>query len=289
MDYVIHLAIVILLYAALTVSLDLLIGHTGIFSFAHAALYGIGAYATAILTVYAGWNWFPAMLAAVAVGVAVALLLGIPTLRLGGDYFILALFGFQSIVLTTIVNWEDLTNGSFGIRNIPRPSIGPLSFESGPGILLFVAAVVGFVMFVHWRFASSPMRAMLHAVRDDETVAGALGIDVLRAKVTVFAIAGGFAALTGALTAFYLRFVDVTSFSLFTMILLLAMVFVGGSRSLWGAMVGPAVLLLFPEIFRFVGQTSLPIAFIQQLLYGLLLVLLMLFRPEGLVGRLQRR
>ena len=105
----------------------------------------------------------------------------------------------------------------------------------------------------------------------------------------MFAIAGGFAALTGALTAFYLRFVDVTSFSLFTMILLLAMVFVGGSRSLWGAMVGPAVLLLFPEIFRFVGQTSLPIAFIQQLLYGLLLVLLMLFRPEGLVGRLQRR
>ena len=285
MEYAVHLAILILVYAALTVSLDLMVGHAGIFSFAHAAFFGIGAYATAVLTVYAGWNWFPALVAAVAIGAAVALLLGVPTLRLGGDYLILALFGFQSIVLTVIVNWEDVTNGPFGIRGIPRPALGALKFDSGLAMLAFTAAVVGFVFWVHWRFVSSPMRSMLHAVRDDETVAQALGINALRAKVTVFVIGSGFAALAGGLLAFYLRFVDVNSFSLFSMILLLAMVFVGGSRSLAGALVGPALLLLFPELFRFVGETRLPIAYIQQALYGLLLIVLMLYRPEGLVGR----
>jgi branched-chain amino acid transport system permease protein len=285
MDYAVHLLIVILLYVALTVSLDLMVGHTGIFSFAHAAFYGIGAYATAILTVYAGWNWLPALLAAVALGALISLLIGIPTLRLGGDYLILALFGFQSIVLTVITNWEEVTNGPFGIRGVPRPSFGPLKLESSAAILAFIAAVVALVLWLHWRFVSSPMRRMLHAVRDDETVAQALGIDAVRAKVTVFVLGGAFAALAGGLTAFYLRFVDVNSFSLFTMILLLAMVFVGGSRSLLGALVGPALLLLFPEAFRFFGETNLPIAYIQQALYGLLLIVLMLYRPEGLAGR----
>jgi branched-chain amino acid transport system permease protein len=285
MEYAVHLAVMILIYAALAVSLDLMVGHAGIFSFAHAAFYGIGAYATAILTVYAGWNWFPALLAAVAIGALIALLLGIPTLRLGGDYLILALFGFQSIVLTVIVNWEEVTNGPFGIRGIPRPSLGALKFDSGPAILAFTAAVVGSLFWAHWRFVSSPMRRMLHAIRDDETVAQSLGINALRAKLTVFVLGGACAALAGGLLAFYLRFVDVNSFSLFTMILLLAMVFVGGSRSLLGAIVGPVLLLLFPEMFRFVGETRLPIAYIQQALYGLLLVVLMLYRPEGLAGR----
>lgn len=288
MDYAYHLLVIILLYVGLTISLDLLIGHTGILSFGHAALYGIGAYTTAILTVSAGWHWLPAMLAAMLVGIVVAALIGIPTLRLGGDYFILALFGFQLIVITIILNWESLTNGPFGIRGIPRPSFGAVQVQSGLGILLFTAAVTALIVFVHWRFVSAPLRAKLHAIRHDETVAMALGIDVVRTKVVVFALAGGFAALTGSLLAFYLRFVDVNSFTLFTMILLWAMVFVGGTRTIAGAVVGPVILVLFPEIFRFIGGQGWDIANIQQALYGLLLVLLMLFRPEGLAGKRRR-
>jgi branched-chain amino acid transport system permease protein len=285
MDYAEHLLIVIMLYGAMTVSLDLMIGHTGILSFGHAAFYGIGAYATAILTVYAGWNWFPAMLAAIAVGGVSAALVGIPTLRLGGDYFILALFGFQSIVTDVIFNAEPLTNGPFGIRGIPRPAFGPYPVQSGLGILLFIAACVLIVFFIHWRFVTSPMKAMMHAVRDDEEVAMALGIDVVRTKIVVFAIGGAVAAFAGVLAAFYFRFISVSNFTLFTMILLWAMVFVGGSCSLWGAIVGPAILVLFPEIFRFVGGAGWDIANIQEALYGLLLVVLMLYRPQGLVGR----
>jgi len=285
MDYAYHLLVVILLYVALTISLDLLIGHTGILSFGHAAFYGIGAYTTAILTVSAGWHWLPAMIAATLMGALVAALIGILTLRLGGDYFILALFGFQLIVITVILNWESLTNGPFGIRGIPRPSIGPYEVQSGLGVLLFIAAVTALIVLVHWRFVSAPMKSKLHAIRHDETVAMALGIDVVRTKVVVFALAGGFAGLTGSLVAFYLRFIDVNSFTLSTMILLWAMVFIGGTRSILGAIVGPVILVLFPEIFRFVGEQRWDVPNIQQALYGLLLVLLMLFRPEGVAGK----
>lgn len=285
MDYVLHLLIVICIYVSLTVSLDLLIGHAGILSFGHAAFFGIGAYTTAILCVFAGWGWLPSMISAFVVGLVIAGLVGIPTLRLGGDYFILALFGFQSIVITVIVNWEDLTNGPFGIRNVPRPSFGSYELKSNLELLVFAAAVTLIIVGIHWRFARAPMKAVLNAIRDDEIVAMALGINVVRTKIVIFALGGGFAAVAGAIYAFYLRFVDVSSFTLSTIILLWAMVFVGGSRSIVGAILGPVILLLFPEIFRFVGDTGLNIAYVQEVLYGLLLVLLMLFRPEGVIGR----
>jgi branched-chain amino acid transport system permease protein len=285
MDYAYHLTIVILIYAVMTVSLDLLIGHAGILSMGHAAFYGIGAYTTAILTAYAGWDWFPALMASVVFTGALAVLVGIPILRLGGDYFILALFGFQSIMTSLILNAEPLTNGPFGIRGIPRPSFDGFVLQSGIGMVLFTAAVTAIVFLIHWRFVASPMKAMLHAIRDDETVAMALGIDVVRTRIVVFGIGGAFAAVAGSLTAFYFRFISVDNFTFFTMILLWAMVFVGGSRSLWGAILGPALLILFPEAFRFVGGENWDIANIQAALYGLLMVLVMLFRPQGLTGR----
>jgi branched-chain amino acid transport system permease protein len=285
MDYALHLVVIVLIYASLVVSLDLLIGHTGILSFGHAAFYGIGAYATASLTVYAGWDWFSAMIGAVVIATAIAALVGIPTLRLGGDYFILALFGFQLIVITLILNLESITNGPYGIRNVPRPAIGSFQVQTGITMVLFIVAVVAFIFWVHWRFVRSPMKAMLQAIRDDEAVAMALGIDVVRTRIVVFALGGGFAALSGALMAFYFRFVTTNSFGLATIILLWAMLFVGGSCSIAGAIVGSAILVLFPEIFRFIGVGGVDIPTIQEALYGLLLVLVMIFRPQGLVGR----
>jgi len=283
MDYLFHVATVILLYAGLVASLNLLIGHAGIFSFAHASFYGIGGYVTAMLTVYAGWNWLPAVAAAIVFAGIVALLIGIPTLRLGGDYFILALFGFQLIVVDLILNLDDVTNGPFGIRGIPRPSFDGHVLASGWPILLGTAVVTGAVFLVVHRITTSPLGAKLHAVRDDETVAAALGINVALTKITIFTVGAALAAIMGAMTAFYFRFVEANAFNSEVMILLLAMAFVGGTRSLWGAAVGPIILVLFPELFRFVGPVGVDLAKVQQALYGLLLVLLMLFRPQGIV------
>jgi branched-chain amino acid transport system permease protein len=284
MDYLLHLATVVCLYAGLVASLNLLIGHAGIFSFAHASFYGIGAYMTAMLTVYAGWDWFLAVIAATVFAGLVAFLIGIPTLRLGGDYFILALFGFQLIVVSLILNLDDVTNGPFGIRGIPRPSIGDYVLGSGWPFLAATAGLAGLVFGIVRLITSSPLGAKLHAVRDDEIVAAALGINVALTKIAIFTVAGVLAAAIGAMAAFYFRFVEANAFNTEMMILLLAMAFVGGTRSLWGAALGPAILILFPEIFRFIGPSGIEIAKVQQALYGLLLVLLMLFRPQGLVS-----
>ena len=283
MDYLLHLATIVLLYAGLVASLNLLIGHAGIFSFAHASFYGIGGYVTAMLTVYAGWNWLPALGGAVAATAVVSFLIGVPTLRLGGDYFILALFGFQLIVLDVIFNLDDITNGPFGIRGIPRPSLGDHTLATGWPFLIGTALVTALVFLIVRRIVASPLGGKLHAIRDDETVAAALGIDVSRTRITVFTVAGALAALIGAMTAFYFRFVETSAFNSEFMILLLAMAFVGGSRSLWGALAGPAILVLFPEMFRFMGSGGVNLAKVQQGLYGLLLILLMLFRPQGLI------
>jgi len=284
MSYILSLLTIIAIYVALTASLDLMIGHTGILSFAHAAFYGIGAYAAAILTVYAGWNWLPAMLAACLVGAVLSALIAIPIVRLGGDYFILALFGVQLIVSNLILNLEPLTNGPYGILNVPRPSFGAGQLSTGLPMFLFVAAISAIVVGAVWSFVSSPMRGVLHAIRHDETIALSLGINVARTKVVVFSIASAMAALIGAVAAYYFRFVDVGSFGIFMMISLWAMVFVGGTRTIAGAIAGPTILLLFPELFRFIGSAGLDLARIQEALYGLLLVLLMIYRPQGLMG-----
>lgn len=288
MDYLLHLATVILLYAGLVASLNLLIGHAGILSFAHASFYGIGAYVTAMLTVYAGWDWLPAVAAAVVATAAIAFLIGVPTLQLGGDYFILALFGFQLIVVDVILNLDDVTNGPFGIRGIPRPSLDDYGLASGWPFLIGTAAVTGALFLTVRRIVTSPLGGKLHAVRDDETVAAALGINVARTKIMIFTVAAALAAVIGAMTAFYFRFVEANAFNSELMILLLAMAFVGGTRSLWGAVAGPAILVLFPEIFRFIGPVGVDLAKVQQGLYGLLLVLLMLFRPQGLISPRER-
>jgi branched-chain amino acid transport system permease protein len=288
MNYLLHVATVILLYAGLVASLNLLIGHAGILSFAHASFYGIGAYVTAMLTVYAGWDWLPAVAAAVVATAAIAFLIGVPTLRLGGDYFILALFGFQLIVVDVILNLDDVTNGPFGIRGIPRPSVNDYGLASGWPFLIGTAVVTGVLFLTVRRIVTSPLGGKLHAVRDDETVAAALGINVARTKIMIFTVAAALAAVIGAMTAFYFRFVEANAFNSEVMILLLAMAFVGGTKSLWGAVAGPAILVLFPEIFRFIGPIGVDLAKVQQGLYGLLLVLLMLFRPQGLISPRER-
>ena len=284
MDYVLYIIVLISLYAGLTALLDLLVGHAGIMSFAHASIYGIGAYATAILTVYAGFDWLSATVAAMVICAAVSGLIGYPTLRLGGDYFVLALFGVQIVVVTIILNWEELTNGPFGIRGIPRPSFGFGPLKSGWPISLMIVAVVALILLAVWRLLHSPLKLRLHALRDDPTVAEAMGINVEATKITLFCLVGALVGLIGAMTAFYFRFIDVSGFSIHTMILILAMVYVGGTTTFVGPIIGAAVLIIFPEVFRFAEEFGIDRARAQEALYGLLMIVLMLYRPQGIAG-----
>lgn len=284
MDYVLGLLILVCIYAIFTAALDLLVGYTLLLSFAPAAFAGIGAYAAALTATKLGFGFVPALLFAMVCTAALAALLAIPLLRMRGEYFLLATFGLSMVAASVLDNWVDLTNGPFGVRGIPRPALLGLGADSTAKMLVLCIVLLAVCLYVKWRLVRAPFGVALRAVREDETVAQTIGKDVWRIRLIVFAISAAFTAVGGALFAYYLRFIDPTLFYFHATILMWAALFIGGCGSILGNILGPAILVLFPEMLRFVGLTGGNTAHMQQALYGALLVLLAIFRPQGLAG-----
>jgi len=282
--YLLHILILIGIYVILAESLNLIAGYAGLLSIAHAAFYGVGAYVAALLALnYAvpPWLTIPAgMLAAAAVGALVAW----PALRVRDDYFVVATFAFQVIVFSVMNNWVALTGGPLGLPGIPRPDFFGLTVKSHGGFLVLTWLCAAAVVFVCWRLARAPFGRVLRALREDEVFAAALGKDVASFKVRVFAIGAAMAAVGGCLYAYYITFIDPTSFTVMESIFIISIVIVGGAGSLRGAALGAAVLVIMPEALRFLGLPSSVAANLRQIFYGLLLILFMVFRPQGLIG-----
>jgi branched-chain amino acid transport system permease protein len=285
MNYVVLLLTGLCIYAILTLSLNLLVGYTGIPSFAHGAFFGIGAYMVALAMVRLGVPFLLAVLLAVLGTAVIAALVGVPALQLGGDYFFLACFAIIFIVTRILFNWQDVTNGPYGVYGIPKPSFFGATVGSGLPFLLLSLAALALVLFVIWRLVHSPYGLMLQGIRDDELVVSTLGRDVTRAKVVVFAIAGGLAAVTGGLYATFYGVIDPSAFGVPVIVLLWSMLFIGGAGNLYGPVLGAGLLLFLPEGLRLLGMESVKAGEIQQMIYGLLLIFLMIFRPQGLAGR----
>jgi branched-chain amino acid transport system permease protein len=284
MDYLIHLFILVGIYGILSLSLNLVVGYTGLLSVTHAAFYGLGAYMAAIFLVDFGLNFFLALLVSIIVTAFVGLLIGLVMSRFKDDFYALVSFGFNIIVWSTFLNWQSVTRGPLGIPGIDRPSIfgldltGNLSFL----VLVLVCLLVVFLL-CHWLVRSSYGRA-LKAIREDEKALQVFGYRTTHYKLLVFVIAAALAAIAGALFASYITFIDPSSFSLNESIFLLAIVILGGLASLRGALLGALVLVLLPEALRFVGFPPELAAQMRQVVYGLVLVILMLYRPQGLIG-----
>ena len=285
MEYLGHVLVLVAIYTLLAASLDLLAGQTGILSIAHAAFYGLGAYASALLAVRLGAPFIVGLLAGMVVAVLVSFVVSLPSLRLHGDYFVVATFGFQMIVYSVFNNWMGLTNGPLGIPGIPQPVIFGWRVTSQLDFLTLAAVLAGLAYFVVWRITTSPFGRVLHAIREDEVYAQALGKNTLRFKVTAFAVSAALAASAGSLYAHYITYIDPTSFTVMESILVISMVIIGGAGSPWGPLVGAVVLVTLPEALRFVGFPSSVAANLRQIVYGALLVIMMMFRPRGLVGR----
>lgn len=284
MDYVLGLLIIVCIYAILTAALDLLVGYTLLLSFAPAAFVGFGAYASALSATKLGFGFVPALLFAIVFTAAAAALLAIPLLRMRGEYFLLATFGLSMVAGSVFDNWIDLTNGPFGVRGIPRPDILGFTFNSTVKMFALCVIVLAICLFIKWRLVRAPFGIALRAVREDETVAQTIGKDIWRIRLVVFAISAAFTAVGGTLLAYYLRIIDPTLFYFHTTIMMWAALFIGGCGSIPGNILGPAILVLFPEMLRFVGLTGSHTAHVQQGLYGALLVLLAIFRPQGIAG-----
>jgi branched-chain amino acid transport system permease protein len=285
MNYVMLLLTLACMYAILTVSLNLLVGYTGIPSFAHGTFFGVGTYIVVLCMLRLGIPFIPAVLIGVLGTGVIAGLVGLPALRLGGDYFFLACFAIIFIALRIMFNWQDVTNGAQGIYGIPRPSFFGETVASGLPFLLLSIVALAVVAFVVWRLVASPWGLTLQAIRDDELVAETLGRDVTRIKVVVFAIAGGLAAVAGGLSATFLGVIEPNMFAVNVIILLWAMLFIGGAGNMYGPILGALVLVFLPEGLRMIGIEGVKAGEIQQAIYGMTLVLLMLFRPQGLAGK----
>lgn len=285
MDYLLHIVVIAAIYTVLAVSLDLLCGQTGFLSVAQAAFYGLGAYASALLATHYGISFPLSVLAGMLMAVLVSFLVSLPSLRLQDDYFIIATFGFQMILFSVLNNWMSLTRGPLGIPGIPKPVIFGWHVGSQIEFLVVATILASFAYLVVWRVISSPFGRVLHAIREDEAFTKALGKNTLYFKVTTFAVSAALAAMAGSLYAHYITYIDPTSFTVMESILIISMVIIGGAGSLWGPLIGAVVLVALPEVLRFVGLPSAMAANLRQIIYGGLLVILMMFRPRGLVGK----
>jgi branched-chain amino acid transport system permease protein len=265
--------------------LDLVAGHGGFLSISQAAFYGLGAYTSALLAVQVGIPFCMSILAGMIVAFLASFVVSLPSLRLHGDYFVIATFGFQMILFSVFNNWMRITHGPLGIPGIPQPVIFGWHATSHLDFLILAVAFSCFGYFVVYRLTSSPFGRVLHAIRQDEVLAKALGKNTLYFKVTAFAVSAALAASAGSLYAHYITYIDPTSFTVMESILIISMVIIGGAGSTWGPLVGAVVLVTLPEVLRFVGLPSAAAANLRQIIYGSLLVIMMMFRPRGLMGK----
>ena len=283
--YFTHLAIIISIYAILALGLNLVVGYTGLLSVMHAAFYGIGAYAVALLMTQIGLNFFLAIGVSVLVAVAVSFVVGLVLSKLEGDYYALGSLGFGVILYSIFLSWKGLTRGALGIPHIPKPVLFGFEFSHITVFLLLVLVLlVGVYLFSRF-VARSSFGRVLTAIREDERAIQVFGYNTLYFKLVVFVIGAAMAAIAGSLFASYITYINPSSFTAMESVYLLSIIILGGLASLRGSVLGAIFLVLLFEGLRHIGLSSDMAAHIREALYGLVLVLLMLYRPQGLVGK----
>lgn len=284
MEYIIHLLILIAIYGILSVSLNLVVGYAGLLSVTHAAFYGLGAYATAIMMARQGMGFFSSVAVGMVVSGSMALLIGIVLSKFKGDYYALVSFGFNIIMFSIFLNWQELTRGPLGIPGIGKPVLFDISFASNAAFFGLAAALCMFAYCIAHFITSSSFGRALKAIREDEQAISVFGYRTPHFKLVIFVIAAMMASVAGSLFASYISFIDPSTFTLNESVFILAIIILGGLASLRGSFLGAVCLIILPELLRFVGFPSDVAAQMRQVAYGLILIILMMYRPQGLIG-----
>jgi len=284
--YFIHLLILVGIYLVLTLSLQLSVGFTGLLNLGHIAFYAIGAYTSALLAL-AGWPFFLCILLAGLIAMIFGFLLSIPTNKIKGDYLALATLGFSFVVYAIALNWTGLTRGPLGLPGIPRPEIFGFTFSSNLSFLILTILIVLITYFIIRKITRSPFGKVLEATRDDELATRVLGKNTFKIKSISLAASAFFAGLAGSLYAYYITFIDPSSFTLMQFIPVIAIVIIAGLASLKGTVIATIILILLPEPLRFIGFPSSVIGPARQIIYALALLLILLYRPKGFYGKVE--
>jgi branched-chain amino acid transport system permease protein len=284
--YIIHLLILVGIMLILAISLQLSFGFTGLFNLGHVAFYCTGAYTSALLAL-AGVPFWICLIAAGIVSMLFGLILSLPTNKIKGDYFGLATLGFSFVIYAIALNWTSLTRGPLGLPGIPRPELFGISFSGNTAffILTLVIAVISFLVIR--RITVSPFGKVLESIRDDELASRVLGKNAFKMKMFAMMISAFFAGIAGSLYAHYVTFIDPSSFTLMQLIPVVCIVIIGGMASLKGTLIATVILVLIPEPLRFIGFPSSIVGPIRQLIYAVILLAILIFRPKGLYGKVK--
>lgn len=294
MNYLLHLLIYLDIYAIVAMSLNLVIGYCGLLTLAHAGYYAIGSYVYALSSLKLGLGFIPSTGLAIAVAVILSVFVSLPAWRFRGDFFVMISLAVQALLFSLFYNWsspnaelgtlQNLTNGPFGISGIPKPSFFGLSVTSIGGVALLSLVIALLCAGFCWLLLNSPWGRLLKSIRDDELAARGLGKNVRLVKMQVFAIASGLAAVAGAIYAAYVGYIDPSAANLDGSVLFFCILVVGGVGNFRGPLIGALLLLLIPEALRFVAIPDAIAANIRLMLYGVLLIVMMHFRPQGIAG-----
>lgn len=283
--YLVNLATLIAIFGIAATSLNLLIGYAGIFSIAHAVFFGIGAYVAAQVALTFSADFLVAALTAALVAAVLSLCLALPALRVRGEYFVAASLGLQMLATTIFEEAHGFTGGVGGLVGIPPARVLGFDIATPDAFLVLSLACLGATLLVVQVLMRGSFGRSLMALRDSESAAEAFGKDVRALKTLVVAVGCFFAGIAGALFAFHMAFVNVESFTLGQSVVLMAMVIIGGAGTITGPLVGVIALLSLPAALSFLPFIpSTEIGTVQQFIYGVLMTLLMIFRPSGLVG-----
>jgi branched-chain amino acid transport system permease protein len=275
-DYYFTLLNIIGINTLLVVGLNLLLGYAGQISLGHAAFFGLGAYTTGILTATYGLSPWLALPAGLVVAGAAAFLVGIPALKLKGYYLAMATLGFGIIVSIFFNQAQELTGGPSGLSGIPSLSLAGFPLDSPDRLFLLIWPVLGVILLLSANLVDSRLGRSLRALHDSEAAAQSLGVNTSRAKLLIFVWSALYAALAGSLYAHTLNFIAPTSFNFMFSIKLVTMVVVGGMASIWGSLLGAAVLTILPELLTVFHDFEI-------IIFGAILMVVIIFMPRGLV------
>lgn len=286
MEYVFHIIIMLNIYIMLVLSANLTIGMANLLTMCQAAFYGIGAYIGTFFLMQFNLPFVVIALLVMAISGSFSFLVSFASVRLKDDYFVIATMGFQLIFYTILYNWTDVTHGPYGIPGIPGIKLFGLYEVSGTyGYLVLSTILMVIVVWLLHNLVISPFGRALNAIRVDETATQAMGRNTVMFKSWAFFLSAAVAGLAGAIYASYVSYIDPTSFTLDESIFILSALFIGGIGNTKGPILGALFVVLLPELLRFVGLPDAIAANLRQIIYGLALVLVMYFRPQGILGK----
>jgi len=275
-EYYLSLLNFIGIHTLLVVGLNLLMGYAGQISLGHAAFFGLGAYTSGILTATMGLNPWLALLLGLLVSGLTAFLIGIPALKLKGYYLAMATLGFGIIVYIVLNEAQSWTGGPSGLSDIPSLSLGGWPLNTPRRLFALIWPTVGLILAVSANLVDSRLGRALRALHDSEVAAASLGVNTGRLKLIIFVWSALYASLAGSFYAHTLNFIAPASFGFMFSIKLVTMVVVGGMASIWGSLLGAAVLTMLPELLVVFHD-------LEVVIFGAILMIVMIFLPRGLV------